>query len=89
MPAATNEAMFGVCTLRVEVQPEHLLITITTSRAMDVSAQRFFVYRPRRVASIREALELTEDFLHSFGVWDDRPTASRPRLPSADNQLAE
>ncbi len=67
----TPEAVFGVCTLRVEVQPEHLLITITTSRAFDASAQRMFVSRPRRVASTREALELTEDFLHTFGVWED------------------
>ena len=75
----TAEAMFGVCTLRVEVQPEHLLIVITTSRALDASAQRFFVARPRRVATTREALELTEDFLHSFGVWQESPSGARPR----------
>jgi hypothetical protein len=66
-----DDAMFGVCTLRVEVQPEHLLITITTSRALDASAQRMFVSRPKAVASTRDALELTEDFLHSFGVWQE------------------
>ncbi|MET0830136.1 MAG: hypothetical protein ABWY26_11480, partial [Microbacterium sp.] len=60
-----DEAMFGVCTLRVEVQPEHLLITITTSRALDASAQRTLVSRPKAVASTRDALELTEDFLLS------------------------
>lgn len=74
-----GEAMFGVCTLRVEVQPEHLLIWITTSRALDASAQRFFVSGPRRVASTRAALDLTEDFLHSFGVWQEGMHASRPR----------
>ncbi|SDP78231.1 hypothetical protein SAMN04487914_13911 [Arthrobacter sp. ok909] len=66
-----DEAMFGVCTLRVEVQPEHLLITITTSRALDASAQRMLVSRPIAVASTRAALELTEDFLHSLGVWQE------------------
>lgn len=66
-----DEAMFGVCTLRVEVQPEHLLITITTSRALDTSAQRTHVSRPKAVASTRDALELTEDFLLSFGVWQE------------------
>ncbi|MGC5075652.1 hypothetical protein [Agrococcus sp. DT81.2] len=75
------EAMFGVCTLRVEVQPEHLLITITTSRALDASAQRFFVSRPKRVATTREALELTEDFLHSFGMWQESTSGSPPRAP--------
>ncbi len=78
--------MFGVCTLRVEVQPEHLLITITTSRATDASAQRFFVSRPRTVASAREALQVTEDFLHSFGVWEERPPWRR--LPSGENSRA-
>ncbi|MFH8251246.1 hypothetical protein ACH3VR_12820 [Microbacterium sp. B2969] len=77
--AMRSEAMFGVCTLRVEVQPEHLLITITTSRSLDASAQRFFISRPRRVASTREALELTEDFLHSFGVWQEELRPATPR----------
>ncbi|SEI82294.1 hypothetical protein [Demequina mangrovi] len=74
-----REPMFGVCTLRVEVQPEHLLITITTSRSTDASAQRFFVSRPRSVASTREALELTEDFLQSFGLWEESMTQDRSR----------
>jgi hypothetical protein len=67
----TGEAMFGVCTLRAEVQPEHLLITITTSRALDASAQRTFISRPRTVASVRDALAITEEFLQSFAVWEE------------------
>lgn len=67
----TGETMFGVCTLRAEVQPEHLLITITTSRALESSAQRTFISRPKTVASVREALAVTEEFLHSFAMWDE------------------
>ncbi len=67
----TGQTMFGVCTLRAEVQPEHLLITITTSRALESSAQRTFVSRPRAVASVRDALAITEQFLLSFAVWEE------------------
>lgn len=67
----TGQTMFGVCTLRAEVQPEHLLITITTSRALESSAQRTFVSRPRTVASVRDALSITEQFLLSFAVWEE------------------
>jgi hypothetical protein len=69
----TGQAMFGVCTLRAEVQPEHLLITITTSRSLESSAQRRFTSRPKTVASIREALAITEQFLLSFAVWEESP----------------
>ena len=80
----TGETVFGVCTLRAEVQPEHLLITVTTSRALESSAQRTFVSRPRSVASVREALALTEQFLQSFAIWQepvpgDRQGGTRPR----------
>lgn len=73
-----GEAMFGVCTLRAEVQPEHLLITITTSRALDASAQRTFISRPRTVASVRDALAITEQFLQSFAIWEENPTQPYP-----------
>ena len=72
----TGEAMFGVCTLRAEVQPEHLLITITTSRALESSAQRTLISRPKTVASVRESLAVTEEFLQSFAVWDESGTAT-------------
>lgn len=67
----TGDTMFGVCTLRAEVQPEHLLITITTSRALESSAQRTFVSRPKTVASVRDALAITEQFLQSFAIWQE------------------
>jgi hypothetical protein len=69
----TGQAMFGVCTLRAEVQPEHLLITITTSRSLESSAQRRFVSRPKTVASVQDALAITEQFLLSFAVWEESP----------------
>jgi hypothetical protein len=64
-------ARFGVCTLRVEVQPEHLLITLTTSRFLAPGARRGLPVRSRSFASVREALEATEQFLDSFGTWNE------------------
>ncbi|RZT17540.1 hypothetical protein EV649_5087 [Kribbella sp. VKM Ac-2569] len=64
-------ARFGVCTLRVEVQPEHLLITITTSRYLSPGARRGVTAAPHTYASVRDALEVTQQFLESFGTWQD------------------
>jgi hypothetical protein len=64
-------ARFGVCTLRVEVQPEHLLITVTTIRFLAPGARRALPVRSRSYTSVREALEATEEFLDSFGTWND------------------
>jgi hypothetical protein len=64
-------ARFGVCTLRVEVQPEHLLITVTTSRYLAPGARGALPVRSRSYASVQEALEATERFLDSFGSWKD------------------
>lgn len=64
-------ARFGVCTLRVEVQPEHLLITVTTHRFLAPGARHALPAHSRSYASVREALEITEQFLESFGVWQE------------------
>lgn len=81
---STRPPVFGVCTLRAEAQPEHLLITITTCRALEASAQRTYISRPRTVASMREALSIAEQFLSSFATWRDSPPSHRtPRPPAS------
>lgn len=71
-------ARFGVCTLRVEVQPEHLLITINTNLYLAPGARRGTTPVQRSYASVREALEATEAFLEAFGTWQE-PSARRNR----------
>lgn len=66
----TELARSGVCTLRVEVQPEHLLITIHTNLYLAPGARRATTPVIRKCASVREALEATEEFLGSFGTWE-------------------
>lgn len=77
---STRPPVFGVCTLRAEVQPEHLLITITTCRALEASAQRTYISRPKTVVSLHEALAIAEQFLSSFASWQEArehpPTSS-------------
>ena len=73
-------ARFGVCTLRVEVQPEHLLITVAHHRFLAPGARRALTSQPQSFASVREALHAVELFLESFGAWDE-PAEGRPGGP--------
>jgi hypothetical protein len=60
------QARSGVCIVRVEVQPEHCLITITTSRN---TGRNMYPLRPdpeQRFADPGEALQAVADFLQSF-----------------------
>lgn len=68
-----GRAMFGVCTLRAEVQPGHLLIRVTLSRSLDSSVRHTLATTPTTVTSIEEALSVTEQFLRSFGQWREPP----------------
>lgn len=70
-------ARFGVCTLRVEVQPEHLLITVTIHRFSAPGARHALPSHSQSYASVRQALDATEEFLHSFGVWQESGNGSR------------
>lgn len=67
-----SPARFGVCTLRVEVQPEHLLITVTALRFTGPGARQALPPQSRSFASVHEALVATEEFLQGFGSWDER-----------------
>lgn len=66
---AAPSARFGVCTLRVEVQPEHLLVTVTIHRFLAPGARHALPTQSRSYASVSEALGAAEEFLESFGVW--------------------
>jgi hypothetical protein len=70
-------ARFGVCTMRVEVQPEHLLITISANLYLAPGARRAITRPPKSYASIQEALDATQEFLESFGVWHQPGRATR------------
>lgn len=75
----TRPPVFGVCTLRAEVQPGHLLITITTCQALEASAQRTYISRPKTVVSLREALGIAEQFLSSFATGATDVDVNRDR----------
>jgi hypothetical protein len=55
----------------VEVQPEHLLITVTTHRYAAPGARHAFISPTRHFATAEEALEAAGEFLDSFGVWEE------------------
>lgn len=76
---SSGPPVFGVCTLRAEVQPGHLLITITTCRALEASAQRTYISRPKTVVSLREALGIAEQFLNSFATGATDTDVNRDR----------
>ena len=73
----SEPARSGVCTLRVEVQPEHLLITVTIHRFLAPGARQALPSQSDSYASVREALGAAEEFLQSFGVWQE--SANGPR----------
>ena len=57
----------GVCILRVEVRPDHLLITITTNRNLDRNLYSARTDPAVQVVDPDKAVQVTADFLHSFG----------------------
>jgi hypothetical protein len=64
MPARKAES--GVCIVRVEVQPVHLLITITINRDLD---RNLYAARPdaeRHFTDPDDAIRAVEEFLRSF-----------------------
>jgi hypothetical protein len=57
----------GVCIIRIEAQPDHLLITVTTNRNIGRSIYSARSEHVLRFADIDTALASVADFLHSFG----------------------
>jgi len=62
-----ERVQLGVCILRVEPQPEHLLITITTNSSLD---RTLYSARPPRVQQFSDpdgAVEAVAQFLRGLG----------------------
>ena len=53
--------------MRIEVQPEHLLITVTTNKNIDRHMYSARSDLPQHFASPEEALEAAAEFLRQFG----------------------
>ncbi len=62
---------FGVCTIRVEVQPEHLLVTLTATRFLGPGGRRAVPGRPEHFASADGALLAAAEFLDSFAPAEE------------------
>jgi hypothetical protein len=56
----------GVCIVRIEPQPEHLLITVSTSRNIADTVYPARSERVRQFADPDEALPYVAEFLRSF-----------------------
>lgn len=81
MPSHQSES--GICIVRVEVQPGHLLITVTTNRDLDRNLRPATSDSGRRFTDPGDALQAVGDFLRSFA---DAPLglAKAHRLADAD-----
>jgi len=63
---SSHQPESGICIVRVEVQPGHLLVTVTTSHNLDRTLHRATAGRGRRFTDPGDALRAAEDFLRSF-----------------------
>jgi hypothetical protein len=64
MSARRSES--GVCIVRVEVQPVHLLITVTTKRDLDRNVYTAQPGAERHFTDPDDAIRAIEEFLRSF-----------------------
>jgi hypothetical protein len=62
----SHQSESGICIVRVEVQPDHLLITVTTNRNLDRSLRPVTSDPGRRFTDPGDALRAVADFLRSF-----------------------
>jgi len=63
---SAREAETGICIVRVEVQPDHLLITVTTERNIGRSLHVAGSSPERHFADPDAALRAVADFLKRF-----------------------
>lgn len=66
-----------MCTVRVEPQSDHVLITVTINRQLD---SHLYSARPddvQQFGRVRDALEAVIDFLEPFDSTGDRPSSER------------
>lgn len=58
----------GICIIRVEVQPGHLLITVTASRTPGRGSHPALAGPARHFTDPGDALQAVADFLRSFPI---------------------
>ena len=63
----SRQAESGVCIVRVEVQPAHLLITVMTNGNLDRNLHPVASRPERHFTDPDDALQAVADFLRSFG----------------------
>jgi hypothetical protein len=56
----------GVCILRIEAQPEHVLITLTTNQTIDRNLYSARSEPPQHFSNAEDALEAAAEFLRLF-----------------------
>jgi len=62
----TQRGKAGVCVVRVERQPGHLLITLTANRDLDRNLRSTRPDPPRRFTDAEDAASAVADFLRSM-----------------------
>jgi hypothetical protein len=63
---ATRTAQAAVCIVRVEPQPGHLLISITTNRSLNRELYSAAVEPTRKFSDPETAIQAVADFIRSF-----------------------
>lgn len=63
---SSRQAESGVCIVRVQVQPGHLLITVTTDRSLGRNLRPAAPDPARHFTDPDDALRAVADFLHLF-----------------------
>ena len=63
---SARKAESGVCIVRVEVQPGHLLITVTTNRDLGRNLYTALPDAERHFTDPDDAIQVVADFLRSF-----------------------
>jgi bisphosphoglycerate-dependent phosphoglycerate mutase len=61
-----SDARAGVCIVRVEVQADHLLITVTTNQALNRDLYSASAGDVRKFTEPQRALEAVAEFLRSY-----------------------
>lgn len=66
VPELATHSKTGVCIIRVESQPDSLIIAVSTRRDIDRSVHTAFEDRPRYFTQPEDALAVIEQFLAAF-----------------------
>lgn len=87
MPSHQSES--GICIVRVEVQPGHLLITVTANRDLGRSPRPATPDSGLRFTDPDDALRAVADFLRSFADAPPGLAAAHCRAKAAQSPVTE